>query len=167
MTYKIVKPSIDLNDIENDIRINSNIVKMQFDKHILMVNSNSFLELFKIVLSNLTILTEEPFNEYVKNSFTFIETENSGDILKFSKQLKSDINLVSKYSFIYLTKSFSTKISLNLNTKQNEVEIGDGDLLLFKTEDFMGEICLSPNRVGVYGSITNLISNDNLKKTII
>lgn len=167
MKYKIVNPSIDLTDIENDIRINSNIVKMQFDKHILMVHSNSFLELFKIVLSNLTILTEEPFNEYVKNSFTFIETENSGKILKFSKQLKSDINLISKYSFIYLTKSFGTKISLNLNTNPNQVEISDGDLLLFKTEDFLGDTCLSPNRVGICGSITNLISNDNLKKTII
>lgn len=167
MTYKIVKPNIDLSDIENDIRINSNVVKMQSHKHVLMIHTDSFSELFKTILDNLKNETLEPFDEYVKNSFTFIETENSGEIINFSKQLKSDINLISKYSFIYLTKSFSTKISLNLNTKQNQVEIGDGDLLLFKTEDFIGEACLTPKRIGLFGSLTNLITNDDLKKTII
>ena len=167
MRYKILKPNIDLSDIENDIILNSNVVKTQFGKQVLMIHTDSFLELFKIILSNLSIETGEPFDEYVKSSFTFIETENSGEIIKFNKQLKSDINLISKYSFIYLTKSFNTKILLKLGATPNEIEISDGDLLLFKTEDFIGDTSLTPERIGVFGSLTNLISNDNLKKTII
>ena len=167
MRYKILKPNIDLSDIENDIILNSNVVKTQFGKQVLMIHTDSFLELFKIILSNLSIETGEPFDEYVKSSFTFIETENSGEIIKFNKQLKSDINLISKYSFIYLTKSFNTKILLKLGTTPNEIEISDGDLLLFKTEDFISDTSLTPERIGVFGSLTNLISNDNLKKTII
>ena len=167
MRYKILKPNIDLSDIENDIILNYNVVKTQFGKQVLMIHTDSFLELFKIILSNLSIETGEPFDEYVKSSFTFIETENSGEIIKFNKQLKSDINLISKYSFIYLTKSFNTKILLKLGTTLNEIEISDGDLLLFKTEDFISDTSLTPERIGVFGSLTNLISNDNLKKTII
>jgi hypothetical protein len=167
MRYKILKPNIDLSDIENDIILNSNVVKTQFGKQVLMIHTDSFLELFKIILSNLSVETGEPFDEYVKSSFTFIETENSGEIIKFNKQLKSDINLISKYSFIYLTKSFNTKILLKLGTTPSEIEINDGDLLLFKTEDFVSDTSLTPERIGVFGSLANLISNDNLKKTII
>ena len=167
MTYKIVKPNIDLSDIENDIRLNSEIVKMQFNKHVLMIHSEGFSKLFKTLLSDLIIETGEPFDGYVKDIFTFIETENSGEIIKFNKQLKNNINLISKYSFIYLTKSFGTKILLNLNTNQNEIEITDGDLLLFNTEDFVSENCLTHKRIGLCGSLTNLIPNDNLKKTFI
>lgn len=167
MTYKIVKPNIDLSDIENDIRLNSNIVKMQSHKHVLMIHTDSFSELFKIILDNLKNKTLEPFDEYIKNSFTLIETENSGEVIKFNRQLKSDINLTSKYSFIYFTKSFGTKVLLNLNATPNEIGVDDGDLLLFKTEFFMGDTCLTPKRIGLFGSLTNLITINNQKKTII
>jgi len=165
MLYKIIKLNVDLISLEDEINTNVKNVKIQSNKRILMIQSKIFSHLIENILDELKLMTGENFNTYVKTIFTF--TENNNEEIKFTKQLKNDINLISKYSFIFFTKSLNSKILINSQTGINEISVDDGDLLLFKTENFIGSSCSIPNRIGIYGSITNFVDDDKLNKTII
>jgi len=137
MFYKIVKPKINLELLKYDIILNSHHVKSEFNKRILWLESDTTLKIIEIILQNL------------------------------EKQLKRGINPKSKYSFILFIKSFKSKISLRLKNEIKEIVLEDGDLLIFKTEDFLCDEFSTPERIGIYGSLTNEIDQIKIYKNLI
>ena len=166
MFYRIIKPNIDLDLLEHDIILNSEHVKPEFNRYSLWVESHEFSKIVEVVLDNLKEETKENFDVYVKNIFTYIQEESQQKI-KFTKQLKNGINPISKYSFIFFTKSFDSKVLLKLNNKIIEVILNDGDLLIFKTENFSSDESQTYKRIGIYGSLTNEITPIKINKNLI
>jgi hypothetical protein len=166
MFYRIIKPNIDLDLLEHDIILNSEHVKPEFNKYSLWVESHEFSKIVEVVLDNLKEETKENFDVYVKNIFTYIQEESQQKI-EFTKQLKNGINPISKYSFIFFTKSFDSKVLLKLNNKIIEVILHDGDLLIFKTENFSSDESQTYKRIGIYGSLTNEITPIKTNKNLI
>jgi hypothetical protein len=167
MFYKLIKPDINLNSIEDDLRLNSEHVKIEFNKRALLVHSNNISKIIDIVINNLKNETMESFDVYAKNIFGYTQAEGNNQTIEFTKQLKDDINLIAKYSFIFFTKSFDSKIFLGIENSLNGITIVDGDLLIFKTEDFLKDVCLIPERIGIYGSLTNEIYQIETNKSLI
>ena len=166
MFYRIIKPNIDLDLLEHDIILNSEHVKPEFNRYSLWVESHEFSKIVEVVLDNLKEETKENFDVYVKNIFTYIQEESQQKI-EFTKQLKNVINPISKYSFIFFTKSFDSKVLLKLNNKIIEVILHDGDLLIFKTENFSSDESQTYKRIGIYGSLTNEITPIKINKNLI
>jgi hypothetical protein len=167
MFYKIVKPKINLELLKYDIILNSHHVKSEFNKRILWLESDTTLKIIEIILQNLEKETLEDFQVYVKNTFAYIQEQELDQEIKFDKQLKRGINPKSKYSFILFIKSFKSKISLRLKNEIKEIVLEDGDLLIFKTEDFLCDEFSTPERIGIYGSLTNEIDQIKIYKNLI
>lgn len=166
MFYIIIKPNIDLHLLERDILLNFEHVKPEFNEYSLWVESDEFSKIIDVVLEKLKEETKENFDVYVKKIFTYMQEETHQEI-EFTKQLKNGINSISKYSFIFFTKSFDSKVLLKLNNKISEVILHDGDLLIFKTENFSFDLSEIPKRIGIYGSLTNEIIPIKTNKTLI
>ena len=115
MKHKVYRPIIDLKLLEEDIRINSNIVMIEGAKRNLLVNSNHTSLFNSILIDCLGDFTGQLFNPYVKNIFTIAE-ESAEQIINFSKHILDDIDIVSDYSFMFLTKSCKTEITFKDKT---------------------------------------------------
>lgn len=167
MLYKVIKPNIDFNSLEEDIILNTKHVKLEDDKRVLMIESQNFSNLIDIVLTKIGESTNENFNVIIKKTFTYLQDQDLTQKIEFTKQIKDNINATSKYSFILFIKSFNSRFLLKSKNNINEVVLNDGDLLIFKTDDYKGDISTSNNRIGVYGSITNEIGCNEINKNII
>jgi len=88
--------------------------------------------------------------------------------IDFSEQYK----LSEKYT-IYKTKydnQFSKKeflISKKFTDEIKEIILDDGHLLIFKTENFLHDEFSTPERIGIYGSLTNEIDSIKIYKNLI
>ena len=166
MHYITIKPSIDLDLLEDDIILNFKHIKPEFNKCSLWVESDEFSKIVEVILDKLKKETKENFDVYVKSIFTCVE-EGTQEKIEFTKQLKNGINSLSKYSFIFFTKSFDSKVLLKFDNMISEVTLHDGDLLIFKTENFLSDISQTPKRMGIYGSLTNEIIPITTNKNLI
>jgi len=155
MNHRVYKPIIDLKSLEEDIRINSDIVMMEGTKRNLLVNSKHTTLFNSILIECLEDFTGEVFNPHVKNIFTIAE-KSTEQVINFSKQILDDIDTVSDYSFVYLIKSCVSEITF----QDKKIFINVGELVVFNTDYFVSQQAQFYNRVGLYGSITNKVNID-------
>ena len=109
------------------------------------------------------------FEVYVKNMWGYVQSSSEAGLIKFNKSFKDQIIVPSKYSFIYVVKMPDTTVHLNVDEELNrQVTLNEGDLLVFKTEDFIKEESTSKNRIALIGSMA-LIENSTepVKKGLI
>jgi len=162
MNHRVYKPIIDLKSLEEDIRINSDIVMMEGTKRNLLVNSKHTTLFNSILIDSLEDFTGEVFNPHVKNIFTIAE-ESTEQVINFSKQILDDIDTVSDYSFIYLIESCVSEITF----QDKKIFINVGELAVFNTDYFVSQQAQFYSRVGLYGSITNKVNQNTPTLSLI
>lgn len=155
MNHRVYRPVIDLKPLEEDIRINSDIVMMEGTKRNLLVNSKHTTLFYSTLVECLEDFTGELFDSHVRNIFTITE-ESIEQTINFSKQVLDDIDTISDYSFIYLIKSCESEITF----QDKKIFINEGELVVFNTDYFISQQAQSNNRIGLYGSITNKVDQD-------
>jgi hypothetical protein len=170
MIVKIEKiDGVDINGIFNDIMLNKQITtKSQTNMCELLFQSKSISTIFDVIINILKNETNEDFDVYIKTIWGYVQTHLNNTSIMLYKKIKDGISPISKYSFIYCVKSNNTIIHLkSIHNTIVQTELNDGDLLIFKTDDFIKDEYKILDRVLLVGSLTNEIVPTISKKLII
>lgn len=154
-----------LQDYTADILLNKNLTNASSSNmYEILFDCKNFDEVFDAFLKELRENENEDFEVYVKNMWGYVQSDSETGLIKFNRNFKDQIIIPSKYSFIYAVEMPDTIIHL----KANEVNLQNGDLLIFKTEDFIKEESTNKSRIALIGSIA-LIENsiEPIKKVLI
>lgn len=139
--------------LENDIVINKYLTNMSpSNMYEILFDSEVFDEVLNDVLEKLTEETQSNFDAYVKNTWGYIQSVDEPEFINFNRNFKDQIIIPSEYSFIYAVKMPDTIIHL----KTGQVSLQNGDLLVFKTEDFLHDESRATDRVALVGSISRI-----------
>jgi len=159
-----------LQDYTADILLNKNLTNASSSNmYEILFDCKNFDEVFDAFLKELRENENEDFEVYVKNMWGYVQSDSETGLIKFNRNFKDQIIIPSKYSFIYAVKMPDTTVHLNVDEELNrQVTLKEGDLLVFKTEDFIKEESTSKNRIALIGSIA-LIENsiEPIKKVLI
>jgi hypothetical protein len=152
-----------LKSYKADILLNKDLTNKSYSNmYEILFDCKNFNSTLDSVLENLQKHTDEKFDVYVKNMWGYVQTPKKSDSMNFNIDFKNQVSIPSKYSFIYLIESPETKVHLSVDEELNQqVTLNEGDLLIFKTEDFINEESTSQNRVALVGSIA--LVRDNIK----
>ena len=154
-----------LQDCTADILLNKNLTNISpSNMYEILFDCRNFNEVFDIFLEKLKESESKELDVYVKNMWGYVQSDSEASLIKFNRSFKDQIIVPSKYSFIYAVEMPNTTIHL----KANEVNLQNGDLLIFKTEDFIKEESSNKDRIALIGSIA-LIENsiEPIKKVLI
>lgn len=154
-----------LQDYTVDILLNKNLTNASSSNmYEILFDCKNFDEVFDIFLEKLKESESKELDVYVKNMWGYVQSDSEAGLIRFNKSFKDQITIPSKYSFIYAVEMPDTIIHL----KANEVNLQNGDLLIFKTEDFIKEESTNKSRIALIGSIA-LIENsiEPIKKVLI
>lgn len=154
-----------LQDYTVDILLNKNLTNVSSSNmYEMLFDCKNFDEVFDIFLEKLKESESKELDVYVKNMWGYVQSDSEAGLIRFNKSFKDQIIIPSKYSFIYAVEMPDTIIHL----KANEVNLQNGDLLIFKTEDFIKEESTNKSRIALIGSIA-LIENsiEPIKKVLI
>lgn len=170
MIIKIEKISeLDIDMVFNDVILNKKITtKSQTNMYEMLFQSKSISKIFDVVIDILKNETKEEFDVYIKTIWGYIQTTIDNKFIIIDKKIIDGISPMAKYSFIYCAKSDDTIIHLkSINNVIVKTELNSGDLLIFKTDDFVKDECKILDRVLLIGSLTNEITPNISKKIII
>lgn len=161
MNYKVFKIPTVFSRLVEDIRINSEVVLMEGKKRSMLINSEDTSLFLYYLIEALEDFTQSSYDTYVKNIYSFEDLPTQ--VIDFPKQILDDIDVISDYSFIYLIRGKETEITF----KSDKIFINDGDLVVFKTHEFVRQQSSLSNRIGLFGSITNNLNNDRKITSLI
>ena len=161
MNYKVYNILSTFGLLEEDIRINSELVLMEGSKRSFLINSAATTIFLESLIEALEDFTGASFETYVKNIYSFEDLPVQ--VIDFPKQILDDIDVISDYSFLYLIKGDETEITFKLD----KIFINEGDLVVFKTDEFVGQQSPLNNRLGLFGSISNKLNKEPNKTTLI
>ena len=162
MITKLINVNLEkLQDYTADILLNKKLTNTSpSNMYEILFDCKNFDEVSNIFLEKLKESESGDFEVYVKNMWGYVQSSSEAGLIKFNKSFKDQIIVPSKYSFIYAVKMPDTIIHLNVDEELNrQVILNEGDLLVFKTEDFIKEESTSKNRIALIGSIA-LIENN-------
>lgn len=157
----ITNLDIDLKLIKSDVLEIPNTMKPRDNRYDVLFNCNTFDTILNSVIKIISDETNEIFDIYIKRLQGYIQTNDSNTPIIIERQLKNGILPIPKYSFIYMIDAFDTKLEINSNI----VNPLNGDLIIFKTINFVKDECSNFNRIALIGSITNelnVTSRNNL-----
>jgi hypothetical protein len=99
----------------------------------------------------------------------YIQNTEETKSIDFNINFKNQIIIPSNYSFIYIVESNTTNIHLKKTNGDIElVTLNEGDLLIFKTEDFVNDESIDVDRIVLVGSIANVVKNkQTIKKAML
>lgn len=161
MNYKVYNILSTFGLLEEDIRINSELVLMEGSKRSFLINSAATTIFLESLIEALEDFTGASFETYVKNIYSFEDLPTQ--VIDFPKQILDDIDVISDYSFLYLIKGDETEITFKLD----KIFINEGDLVVFKTDEFVKQQSPLNNRLGLFGSISNKLNKEPNKTTLI
>jgi hypothetical protein len=119
-------------------------------------------------LQKLKEITNENFSVYVKNMWGYIQNTEDTKSINFDINFKNQITIPSNYSFIYVVESNITNVHLTKTNGDIElVSLNKGDLLIFKTEDFINDESIDVNRIVLVGSIAKVVNIQQITKKVI
>jgi hypothetical protein len=134
----------------------------------ILFDSQSFGNIFNTVLQKLKEITNENFSVYVKNMWGYIQNTEETKSINFDINFKNQITIPSNYSFIYVVESNITNVHLTKTNGDIElVSLNKGDLLIFKTEDFVNDESIDVNRIVLVGSIAKVVNIQQITKKVI
>lgn len=149
-----------INLCETDILLNKELTNISpSNMYEILFDSQNFDNIFNIFLKRLKEEVNENFNVYIKNMWGYIQKDKNDDAINFNMNFKNQIAISSKYSFICPIKANETIISLKKENNIQNIILNKGDMLLFKTSDFVKEESDSKERIVLVGSISNIIQN--------
>ena len=156
-------------NLESDIILNKNLTNISpSNMYEILFDSENFDKILNIVLQKITKTTNTEFDVYVKNMWGYIQNTEETKSINFDINFKNQITIPSNYSFIYIVESNKTNIHLKKTNGDIElVSLNEGDLLIFKTEDFVNDESIDINRIALVGSIANIVNNRQIIKKIM
>ena len=156
-------------NLESDIILNKNLTNISpSNMYEILFDSENFDKILNIVLQKITKTTNTEFDVYVKNMWGYIQNTEETKSIDFNINFKNQITIPSNYSFIYIVESNKTNIHLKKTNGDIElVSLNEGDLLIFKTEDFVNDESIDINRIVLVGSIANIVNNRQIIKKIM
>ena len=156
-------------NLESDIILNKNLTNISpSNMYEILFDSENFDKILNIVLQKITETTNTEFDVYVKNMWGYIQNTEETKSIDFNINFKNQITIPSNYSFIYIVESNKTNIHLKkINGDIELVSLNEGDLLIFKTEDFVNDESIDINRIALVGSIANIVNNRQIIKKIM
>jgi len=161
--------NINSENLKSDIVLNKNLTNISpSNMYEILFDSQNFGDIFNVVLEKLKEITNENFSVYVKNMWGYIQNTEETKSIDFDINFKNQITIPSNYSFIYVVESNTTNIHLTKTNGDIElVSLNEGDLLIFKTEDFVNDESIDVNRIALVGSIANVVNNKQIIKKAI
>ncbi len=166
MVIKLTNIDLDnLQSYEKDILLNkiltnnspSNMYEILFD-------CENFDKIMNIVLDVIKKEKNDNFDVYVKNMWGYVQNSQESQVIVFPKNFKNQLSISSDYSFVYIIKSTKTDFLF----KNEKISLNEGDLLIFKTEDYLKEEFDGNDRVILIGSILSIKNNvEPIKKILI
>ena len=159
--------NINSEDLKWDIILNKNLTNISSSNmYEILFDSDSFDEIFNIVLQKLKEFTNQNFDTYVKNMWGYIQ--NDDDFINFNMNFKDQVSIMPEYSFIYLVNSKNTDVCLkDENDVIEKVKLNEGEILIFKTKNFLNEVSQNKKRIALVGSLVSINENIGLMKKIL
>jgi|LakMenEpi03Aug12_release.lakeMendotaPanAssembly.Ray.scaffolds.fasta_scaffold1098631_1 hypothetical protein len=157
-------------NLKSDIILNKNLTNISpSNMYEILFDSENFDKILNIVLQKITETTNTEFDVYVKNMWGYIQNTEETKSIDFNINFKNQIIIPSNYSFIYIVESNTTNIHLKKTNGDIElVTLNEGDLLIFKTEDFVNDESIDVDRIVLVGSIANVVKNkQTIKKAML
>ena len=151
--------NINSKNLESDIILNKNLTNISpSNMYEILFDSESFDEIFNIVL--------QKFDTYVKNIWGYIQ--NDDDFINFNMNFKDQVSIMPEYSFIHLVNSENTDVFLkNENDVVEKINLNEGEILIFKTKNFLNEVSQNKKRIALVGSLVSINENIGLIKKIL
>ncbi len=164
--------NVNLNNLDNlttDIILNKELTNISpSNMYEILFDCENFDNIFNIFLQKIKENTTDSFDVYVKNMWGYIKNENETKSIDFNINFKNQIIIPSNYSFIYLIKSNNTNIDLKKENGDIEtISLNEGDLLIFKTKDFLNDECGDVNRIALLGSIAKISNTPKITKKVM
>jgi len=161
--------NINSQNLKSDIMLNKNLTNISpSNMYEILFDSQNFGDIFNVVLEKLKEITNENFSVYVKNMWGYIQNTEETKSIDFDINFKNQITIPSNYSFIYVVESNTTNIHLTKTNGDIElVSLNEGDLLIFKTEDFVNDESIDVNRIALVGSIANITNKKQIIKKVM
>jgi hypothetical protein len=89
----------------------------------------------------------------------YVQTTKRNEDINFNIDFKNQVSVDSEYSFIYLVKSLETYVHLdNSDELIKQVNLNQGEMLIFKTKDFIKEESTDRSRIALVGSMIPISS---------
>ena len=170
MIIKIEKiDEIDVDVVFDEIILNKSItMKSKTNMYEVLFQSKCISKIFDTIINILKNETNEDFDVYIKTIWGYVQTTIDNRCIIIDKKLKDELSPKGKYSFIYCIKADNTLISLkDKNENVVDTQLKDGNLIIFKTDNFVKDESTSLDRVLLVGSLTNEIVRNIPKKIII
>jgi len=148
--------NINSENLKQDIILNKNLTNSSpSNMYEILFDSESFDEIFNIILQKLKNFTNQNFDTYVKNMWGYIQ--NDDDFINFDMAFKDQVSIMPEYSFIYLVNSKNTDVSLkDENNVIEKVNLNEGEILIFKTNSFLNEVSQNKKRIALVGSLVSI-----------
>ena len=161
--------NINSENLKSDLVLNKNLTNISpSNMYAILFDYESFDKILNIVLQKLKENTNQNFDTYVKNMWGYIQNTEETKSIDFDINFKNQITIPSNYSFIYVVESNTTNIHLTKTNKDIElVSLNEGDLLIFKTEDFVNDESIDINRIALVGSIANITNKKQIIKKVM
>ena len=160
--------NINSENVKQDIILNKDLTNISSSNmYEILFDSESFDEIFNIVLQKLKEFTNKNFDTYVKNMWGYIQ--NDDDFINFDMAFKDQVSIMPEYSFIYLVNSKNTDVCLkDENDVIEKVNLNEGEILIFKTNSFLNEVSQNKKRIALVGSLVSINeSMGPIKKILI
>ena len=159
--------NINSENLKQDIILNKDLTNISSSNmYEILFDSESFDEIFNIVLQKLKEFTNQNFDTYVKNMWGYIQ--NDDDFINFNMDFKDQVSIRPEYSFIYLINSKNTDVCLkDENDVIEKVKLNEGEILIFKTKNFLNEVSQNKKRIALVGSLVSINENIGLTKKIL
>ena len=160
--------NINSENLKQDIILNKDLTNISSSNmYEILFDSESFDEIFNIVLQKLKEVTNQNFETYVKNMWGYIQ--NDDDFINFNMDFKDQVSIRPEYSFIYLINSKNTDVCLkDENDVIEKVKLNEGEILIFKTKNFLNELSQNKKRIALVGSLVSINESMHpIKKILI
>lgn len=169
MILKLTNINYDkLQSYENDILLNKKLTNISpSNMYEILFNCPNFNTIFDLFLNEIKKTSKDLFDVYVKNMWGYIQTSNDTTAINFTNQFKSQVTISSEYSFIYLIKSNISSIFIKNDKNIQNIILTPGDLLIFKTSDFIKDENDTNDRIALIGSISNIKNINKVVKKIL
>jgi len=158
-----------MNECENDILLNKQLTNVSpSNMYEILFDSENFDKIFNIFLNELKEETNKNFDVYVKNMWGYVQDETDNQPINLIRNFKNQIIIPSQYSFIYPIKANVTSVFIKKDDNIQNIILTKGDMLIFKTIDFIKEESDTNNRIILVGSASDVVGNiQEIKKVII
>lgn len=155
--------SVDFYNLERDILSTLDTIKPNLNRYDIIFESGNINTIISSFINNVEKIFKEDFSVHVKLIQSYIQTVDNPSPILFSKVIKREIKPTAKYSFIFFTDPGDTLLEFSYGNVKPSI----GDLIIFKSHDFIRDTSTSSDRIALLGSITNEINYKLPNKTII